>query len=109
MSEWLEYNLSGRIMRNGEVIHNTPPFDTLSADLANESVEFIKRFSKLNQPFFLLHSFAHVHTPMFSSPENRGRSKCGEYVKFFLILYSDSTKTNFLAVLLSFLFTGLMC
>ena len=78
VSEWLEYNLSGRIMRNGEVVHNTPPFDTLSADLAMESVKFIESSSKFNQPFFLLHGFAHVHTPMFSSPENRGRSTCGE-------------------------------
>ncbi|RXG58578.1 Arylsulfatase H [Armadillidium vulgare] len=79
VSPWMTQNFDGVVMRNHEVIHRRIPFDTLFDEIVNESVEFIHSSVREGKPFFLYHSFTHVHIPLFPSVKFRGRSAHGRY------------------------------
>lgn len=66
------------LMRNGQVIEQ-PPIDQtrLTQRYTDEAVQFIKR-SK-DKPFFLYLAHTFPHTPLFASPQFKGRSTRGRY------------------------------
>lgn len=66
-------------MRGDQVVEAPIQLDGLSQRLAEESRRFLEAHAHDENPFFLMHSFGHVHTPMFSAPHMAGRSKHGRY------------------------------
>ncbi|XP_030613217.1 arylsulfatase H isoform X2 [Archocentrus centrarchus] len=65
------------IMRNQEVIEQPMTLETLPQRLLGEAQNFIKR--NVDRPFLLVFSLAHVHTPMFKTPQFAGKSRHGAY------------------------------
>ncbi|XP_058886007.1 arylsulfatase D isoform X1 [Acipenser ruthenus] len=65
------------IMKNQDVIEQPMTLETLPQRLLNEAEYFIERNQQ--RPFFLFISFAHVHTPLFTSKDFMGKSQHGLY------------------------------
>lgn len=76
---WINNTANSALMRDGEVVELPIKLEGLSQRLINESRRFITEHANSKRPFFLFHSFAHVHTPMFTAPHMAGRSKHGRY------------------------------
>ena len=51
----------------------------VEGDIAKASIEFIKKLSKKDQPFFLYVGFTHSHYPSVTAPEFEGKSPAGPY------------------------------
>lgn len=69
------------ILRQDKVVEQPIQLDGLSQRFVKESREFLAQRAEDERPFFLFHSFAHVHTPMFSAPHMTGVSKHGRYLR----------------------------
>ena len=69
--------LNSYLMENNSVVQKPIDMTQLAKRLAKKSTEFIRKRS--DQPFLLVHSFAHVHTPLHTSPEFAGQSQHGVY------------------------------
>ncbi|XP_045134408.1 arylsulfatase H-like isoform X3 [Portunus trituberculatus] len=79
VSPWLFKYANSRLFRNDQVVEAPIELDGLSQRLVEESRRFLEAHARDEKPFFLMHSFGHVHTPMFSAPHMAGRSKHGRY------------------------------
>ncbi|XP_042877581.1 arylsulfatase H-like [Penaeus japonicus] len=79
VSPWLHRMANSMVIRQDKVVEQPIRLDGLSQRLVKESREFLAQHAKDEQPFFLFHSFPHVHTPMFSAPHMKGVSKHGSY------------------------------
>nr|XP_053642226.1 arylsulfatase H-like [Cherax quadricarinatus] len=79
MSPWMHRFLNSMLLRDDVVVEKPIQLDGLSQRLAQESREFLAAHANDDRPFFLFHSFPHVHTPMFSAPYRAGVSKHGRY------------------------------
>lgn len=79
VSSWLHVKANSLIMRQDKVVESPIKLEGLSQRLAEESRLFLKAHAKDDAPFFLFHSLAHVHTPMFTAPHMKGVSKHGRY------------------------------
>ncbi len=51
----------------------------VEGDIAKASIEFIKKLSKKDQPFFLYVGFTNSHYPCVTAPEFEGKSPAGAY------------------------------
>uniref|UniRef100_A0A3Q0RUE5 Arylsulfatase D n=1 Tax=Amphilophus citrinellus TaxID=61819 RepID=A0A3Q0RUE5_AMPCI len=60
------------IMRNQEVIEQPMTLETVFNS-------FLLLFRNVDRPFLLVFSLAHVHTPMFKTPQFAGKSRHGAY------------------------------
>ena len=69
--------LNSYLMENNSVVEKPIDMTQLAKRLAKKSTEFIRKSS--DRPFLLVHSFAHVHTPLHTSPEFAGQSQHGVY------------------------------
>nr|XP_053629159.1 arylsulfatase H-like [Cherax quadricarinatus] len=79
VSPWMDKYMNGILMHDEKVVEQPLLLEGLSQRLVGHSVKFIADHSQDEQPFFLYHSFAHVHTPMFTASHMAGRSKHGRY------------------------------
>ncbi|MPC09833.1 Arylsulfatase D [Portunus trituberculatus] len=79
VSPWTQNHANSVLMRDGEVVEAPINLEEFSQRLVNESRRFITEHANSKYPFFLFHSFGHVHTPMFTAPHMAGRSKHGRY------------------------------
>ncbi|XP_071530424.1 LOW QUALITY PROTEIN: arylsulfatase H-like [Panulirus ornatus] len=79
MSPWLFRMANSMLLRDGKVVEQPIRLDGLSQRLVQESRQFLAQHANDDRPFFLFHSFAHVHTPMFSAPHMAGVSRHGRY------------------------------
>ncbi|XP_068247491.1 arylsulfatase H-like [Palaemon carinicauda] len=79
VSPWMDKFMNGLIMHNGQVMEQPLELDGLMQKFVNYSLKFIAEHAHDDRPFFLYHSFGHVHTPMFTHPSMAGRSKYGSY------------------------------
>ncbi|XP_045623554.2 arylsulfatase H [Procambarus clarkii] len=79
VSPWMHQFLNSMIMKNDVMVESPIQLDGLSQRLAQESREFLEAHASDQNPFFLFHSFPHVHTPMFTAPHRAGVSKHGRY------------------------------
>ncbi|XP_068228348.1 steryl-sulfatase-like isoform X2 [Palaemon carinicauda] len=79
VSNWLHRAANSKIFRQDKVVESPIELDGLSQRLAAESRQFLADHAKNDRPFFLFHSMAHVHTPMFTAPYRAGLSKHGRY------------------------------
>ncbi|XP_042219540.1 arylsulfatase H-like isoform X1 [Homarus americanus] len=79
VSPWMHRHINSMLMRNDKMVETPIQLDGLSQRLVEESRQFLAAHANDDRPFFLFHSFAHVHTPMFSAPHMRGVSKHGRY------------------------------
>lgn len=79
VSLWMNQHLNGILMHNDKVTEQPLVLDGLTQNLVNFSIKFIEDHANDEHPFFLYHSFAHTHTPMFTAPNMAGRSKHGRY------------------------------
>ena len=73
-------HLNTVLMEDGVVVQQPMVLQGLSQQLASHSAGLIARYAREERPFFLYHSFAHVHTPMFTVPQMAGRSAHGRLV-----------------------------
>lgn len=67
------------LMRNIECVEFPCDQTTITKRYAEESLQFIKENAALKKPFFLYLANTMPHTPIFTSPEFKGRSKQGLY------------------------------
>lgn len=67
------------LMRNLECIEFPVDQTTITKRYADESIDFIKKSAKANQPFFLYLANSMPHTPLFASKDFKGKSKRGLY------------------------------
>lgn len=67
------------LMRNLECIEFPVDQTTITKRFAEESITFIKKSDKDKKPFFLYLANAMPHTPLYVSPEFKGKSKRGLY------------------------------
>jgi arylsulfatase A len=65
------------LLRNGDVIERPADQSTLTRRYTEQALEFIR--DHYHQPFFLYLAHTMPHTPLFVSPEFRGRSLRGLY------------------------------
>ncbi|KAK8393204.1 hypothetical protein O3P69_013304 [Scylla paramamosain] len=79
VSPWIQNHANSVLMRDGEVVEAPIKLEGFSQRLVAESRRFITEHANSERPFFLFHSFGHVHTPMFTAPHMAGRSKHGRY------------------------------
>ncbi|XP_068227498.1 arylsulfatase F-like [Palaemon carinicauda] len=79
VSPWLHKHGNSMILRQDKVVESPIELDGLSQRLVSESRQFLRAHAKDEKPFFLFHSMAHVHTPMFTAPHMKGVSKHGRY------------------------------
>lgn len=79
VSPWMDHYLNGVVMNRSEVVDQPMQLHTLNERLTNNTVHFIRSHHNASKPFLVVHSFGHVHTPIVTAPENRGRSKHGRY------------------------------
>lgn len=77
VSPWMDQHLNGILMRNTKVVEQPLVLEGLSQRLVDYSLNFITEHAHDENPFLLYHSFAHVHTPMFTAPEMAGKSEHG--------------------------------
>ena len=64
---------------NNDVVEKPIDLVSLSNKLVDKTVEQILFSNKDERPFLLYHSFAHVHTPLVTHGQYRGRSSHGVY------------------------------
>ncbi|KAG0719201.1 Arylsulfatase H [Chionoecetes opilio] len=81
VSPWMKRHLNTIVMEDEVVVQQPVVLEGLSQLLASHSVSLIARYARQERPFFLYHSFAHVHTPMFTVPQMAGRSAHGRRPK----------------------------
>lgn len=67
------------LMRNLECIEFPVDQTTITKRFAEESITFIKKSAKDKKPFFLYLANSMPHTPLYVSPEFKGKSKRGLY------------------------------
>ncbi|KAG0695476.1 Steryl-sulfatase [Chionoecetes opilio] len=79
VSSWFMRYANSHLMRGDQAVEAPIQLDGLSQRLVEESRTFLKTHAHDETPFFLMHSFAHVHTPMFSAAHMAGRSRHGRY------------------------------
>ncbi|XP_066952719.1 arylsulfatase H-like [Macrobrachium rosenbergii] len=79
VSPWLDQFMNGLLMYDNQVIEQPLQLDGLMQNLVSFSVKFIADHAHGDGPFFLYHSFGHVHTPMFTHPSMAGKSRHGRY------------------------------
>ncbi|KAG0707006.1 Steryl-sulfatase [Chionoecetes opilio] len=79
VSPWLMRQVNSRLMRGDQAVEAPIQLDGLSQRLVDESRSFLQAHAHDEEPFFLMHAFGHVHTPMFSAPHRAGKSKHGRY------------------------------
>lgn len=79
VSPWMNQYLNGVLMHNDKVVEQPLVLEGLSQRLVDYSVKFIADHAQDQHPFFLYHSFTHVHTPLFTAPDMAGRSKHGRW------------------------------
>lgn len=65
------------LMRNGEVVERPADQTTLTRRYTEEALRFIA--AQRDRPFFLYLAHTMPHTPLFASPEFKGRSRRGIY------------------------------
>nr|XP_045604189.1 arylsulfatase H-like [Procambarus clarkii]XP_045604190.1 arylsulfatase H-like [Procambarus clarkii] len=79
VSPWMNKYMNGVLMHDTKVVEQPLVLEGLSQRLVSHSVKFIADHAQEQRPFFLYHSFGHVHTPMFTASHMAGRSKHGRY------------------------------
>ncbi|KAK4299720.1 hypothetical protein Pmani_028019 [Petrolisthes manimaculis] len=79
VSEWFRTNYNSFLFRDNKLVEKPIQLEGLTQKLVQESTQFLTSRAKDNRPFFLMHSFTHVHTPMFSARHWKGRSRHGRY------------------------------
>lgn len=67
------------VMANTTVVEQPTVYSNLTAGLTRFSVDFIAANAARAKPFFLVMSYVHVHTPLFSAPKNRNVSGDGRF------------------------------
>lgn len=77
VSPWMDEHLNGLLMENDRVVEQPHVMEGLSQKLVDYSLKYISKHAKDDKPFLLYHSFAHVHTPLFTAPHMAGKSKHG--------------------------------
>jgi len=68
------------LYHNTTIIEQPIDLPSLTSKLVMDAKAFI--YDNQRNPFFLLFSLPQTHTPMFNSPEFRGKSKRGKCVLF---------------------------
>ena len=66
------------LMANDTVVEQPLRIENFTSTISQHAVAFIERQTSA-QPFFFLMSYFHVHTPLFTSRTNRGRSRGGKF------------------------------
>lgn len=79
VSPWMNRHLNEILMEDEEVVQQPVVLEGLSQRLASHSAGLIAQYARGDRPFFLYHSFAHVHIPMFTVPQMAGKSAHGKY------------------------------
>ncbi|XP_042883218.1 arylsulfatase H-like [Penaeus japonicus] len=79
VSPWMDQHLNGILMENTKVVEQPVTLPGLSQRLVDYSLDFISDHAHDENPFLLYHSFAHVHTPMFTAKHMEGKSEHGRY------------------------------
>lgn len=74
-----EYVMEGR---KGEAPHNVKVYDTkqrtlIDRELTDKTLDFMRRQSKTDKPFFCLVAYTQPHMPVLPSPEFKGKTKNG--------------------------------
>ena len=67
------------MMANHTVIQQPFRAQNMTSHLTTHSLDFIRTAVAREKPFFLLHSFMHVHTALFSSPAFTNVSQGGRF------------------------------
>ena len=67
------------LMRNTECIEFPVDQSTITRRYADEGIRFISESVKANKPFFLYLANSMPHTPLFASPQFKGKSERGLY------------------------------
>jgi len=67
------------LMRNNECVEFPCDQTTITKRYAEESLQFIKKNAATKKPFFLYLANTMPHTPIFTSPEFKGKSEQGLY------------------------------
>lgn len=80
-------HLNEILMEDDVVLQQPLVLEGLSQHLASHSAGLIARYAREEQPFFLYHSFAHVHEPMFTVPQMAGKSAHGKWV--YLVVFGS--------------------
>ncbi|KAG7159688.1 arylsulfatase D-like [Homarus americanus] len=78
-SPWMMRIMNSILMDDERVLEQPMVLAGLSQRLVDHSVKFIAHHAQDDRPFFLYHSFTHVHIPMFTAANMSGRSKHGRY------------------------------
>ncbi|KAK4303618.1 hypothetical protein Pmani_024377 [Petrolisthes manimaculis] len=79
ISPWLHARVNSHIFRDEALVERPIRLEGLTHQLVDESRAFLTAHAHDHKPFFLVHSFAHVHVPMFSSQHMKGHSRHGRY------------------------------
>lgn len=67
------------VMANHTVIEQPTKMQNLTLELTDHAIRFINYSVALQQPFFYLMSYVHVHTPLFASPMFTNVSRGGQF------------------------------
>jgi arylsulfatase A-like enzyme len=67
------------LMANLTIVQQPLRLATLTRELTRHATGAIERAVAAGRPFLALLSFLHVHTPLFTAPENKGRSRGGAF------------------------------
>ncbi|KAK3873638.1 hypothetical protein Pcinc_021362 [Petrolisthes cinctipes] len=79
ISSWLHTRVNSHLFRDDALVERPIRLEGLTQQLVDESRAFLTAHAHDHKPFFLVHSFAHVHVPMFSSQHMKGHSRHGRY------------------------------
>lgn len=74
----MDKHLNEILMEDDVVVQQPVVLEGLSQRLASHSAGLIARYAREDKPFFLYHSFAHVHKPMFTVSQMAGKSAHGK-------------------------------
>jgi len=79
-SDFMYKFMNSYLMENLRVVEKPISLEPLALRMAKKATDFLERASLQDKPFLLIHSFAHVHEPLYTSPEFAGVSrKHGKY------------------------------
>eukprot|EP00730_Choanoeca_flexa_P002180 TRINITY_DN10943_c0_g1_i2.p1 TRINITY_DN10943_c0_g1~~TRINITY_DN10943_c0_g1_i2.p1 ORF type:complete len:527 (+),score=90.49 TRINITY_DN10943_c0_g1_i2:95-1675(+) len=67
------------IMANNTVVEQPTNYDNLTQIITDHTIDVMQHAVAIEQPFFAVMSFVHVHTPLFTSPRFRNVSKGGRF------------------------------
>lgn len=67
------------LMANNTVVQQPTRMQNLTEKLTSHAVDFIDLHSASDEPWFFLMAYAHVHTPLFSSPRFVNKSRGGRF------------------------------